>query len=149
MNFYDFFIFMVRITCANLVQLHHLAKSNEPTDLISSQRAQNIIFNLKSIQTVALKMKTVGVEAYRGFMIDCRKMLEEATTLELCNLFERTYGMIHQQQKVSYNMKPGDDLTLFDFFKSAGGCVCTPEDLVNFINTTFGTLSLTAIESFS
>lgn len=149
MNFCDFFIFMVRFTFANLVQLHHLARSNESINLISSQRAQNIIFNLESVRNIALKMKSVGVEANHGFMIDFKQMLEDATSLELCKLLGRTYGMIHEQCKVSYDMKQGGDLTLLDFFESAGSRVCTPEDLVSFINYACTKLSVTAMEIVS
>lgn len=158
MNFCDFFIFMVRFTFANLVQLHHLVRSNESINLISSQRAQNIIFNLESVRNIALKMKSVGVEANHGFMIDFKKMLEDATSLELCKLLGRTYGMIHEQCKVSYDMKQckvsydmkqGGDSTLLDFFESAGSRVCTPEDLVSFINYACTKLSVTAMEIVS
>lgn len=144
MNFYDFFIFLVRFTFANLVQLYHLTSSIVSVNfLVGSQRARNIAFNLEFVRDMALKMKSVGVEVIHGSTVDFTKMLKDATNLEFCSLLGRTYALIHDQCKVNYDMTQGG-LMLFDFFESAGSRICTPDDLVSFINFTFTKLSLNA-----
>lgn len=133
MNFSDFFIFLVRISFANLVQLYRLSSSSESTNWKSSHRAQNIMFNLESVRNIALKMKSAGVEANHDSGINCRRLLVDSTFLELCKSLGRSYGMIHEQCNVSCSWEHGDDVKLLEFFESTSSQVCTPEDLSSVI----------------
>jgi hypothetical protein len=60
MNFYDFFIFIVRFTLANAIELYHIQQPDGaaiPTDI-----ARQFIYNLTSIRNVASKM--TGTDAF-------------------------------------------------------------------------------------
>lgn len=142
MNFSDFFMFLVRISFANLVQLYHLSSSSESTNWKSSHRAQNIMFNLGSVRNIALKMKSAGVEPNHDSGINCRRLLGDWTFLELCKSLGSAYGMIHEQCNVSCSSKHGDDVNLLDFFESACSQVCTPEDLASLIDDVYTRFSL-------
>lgn len=134
MNFSDFFIFLVRISFANLVQLYYLSSSSESTNWKLSDGAQNIIFNLKSVRNIALKMKSAGVEANHDSGITCRRLLGDSTFLELCKSLDSAYGRIHEQCNVSCSSKHGDDVKLLEFFESSTSQVCTPKDLASLID---------------
>lgn len=143
MNFCDFFMFLVRITFANIVQLYHLSSSSESTNWKLSHIAQNIMFNLESGRNIALQMKSAGVEANYDLGINCKKLLGDSTFLELCQSLGSACGMIHEQCKVSYNLKVGDDMKLLEFFESASSQVCSPEVLASVIDDVCTKYSIT------
>ncbi|WOG95341.1 hypothetical protein DCAR_0414656 [Daucus carota subsp. sativus] len=142
MNFCDFFIFLVRISFANLVQLLNLSSSSESTNWKSSYRAQNIMFNLESVRDIALKMKFAGVEANYDFGIGFRTLLDDFIFLELCKSLGSTYEMIHEQGKVSYNLEQGGDVKFLKFFESASSQTCSPEDLASLIDDVCAKISV-------
>ncbi|KAA8540792.1 hypothetical protein F0562_024289 [Nyssa sinensis] len=136
MNFCDFFIFIMRFSFANLVQLYLLVRDCGTSIWSSSQRARHIASNLESAQKIALKMKTIGLTGNHGISIGFRKTLEDSTFLELCTVFGRTYQIVHEQCVLSFDVKEGlvDDLTDLDFIETPDSHVCTPEDLVSLID---------------
>ncbi|CAK9138584.1 unnamed protein product [Ilex paraguariensis] len=138
MNFCDFFVFMVHFSFANLVQFSHLAKNDKNFIWTSIQIARHVVFNLESLRNIALKMKSRSLVENWSNSIDFRKTLEDHTFMGLCQVLGRTYGMIHEQCEVSYDIKPAlvDDLDL-EFIETSGLHVYSPEDLVKFIDSAF------------
>ena len=51
MNFYDFFIFIVRFALANVIELYHVQQPEVAT--FSTETAHHFVYNLKSIRNVA------------------------------------------------------------------------------------------------
>ncbi|CAI9787324.1 unnamed protein product [Fraxinus pennsylvanica] len=135
MNFYDFFVFMVRFSFANLVLLCNLTSDTEKLSWSSSQVVPLVIFNLKSIQCIALKMESTGQWKNSGVSIDLRETMEDQTFMEFCNLMARTYGAIYEQSEKKSDADKAvlEDMEL-SFLDFSGSRICTPEDLVTFID---------------
>lgn len=51
MNFYDFFVFIVRFALANVIELYHLQQPEVAT--LSTETAHHLVYNLTSIHNVA------------------------------------------------------------------------------------------------
>lgn len=100
--------------------------------------AQQLTFNLASIQKIALKMKATEelTRNYR-FHLDFRETLDDPEFTKLCSVLGRTYEMIHKQQKFKCLTKEDSidatrDLNVISTYTSQD---CTnPEDLVKFID---------------
>ncbi|KAK3164519.1 hypothetical protein QOZ80_1AG0020350 [Eleusine coracana subsp. coracana] len=60
MNFYDFFIFIVRFTLANAIELCHIQQLEDT--VIPTETAHHLVYNLTSIRNVASKMIVHGPE---------------------------------------------------------------------------------------
>ncbi|CAI9112640.1 OLC1v1013111C1 [Oldenlandia corymbosa var. corymbosa] len=95
MNFHDILAFMVRITLANLFLLHHLVQLEENPLCWSSGVLGDTVFNLQSIQRVALKMKSVGASTNIRILIDLNNLMEDYSFLQLFATLKETYGAIH------------------------------------------------------
>ncbi|KAK2993204.1 hypothetical protein RJ640_005172 [Escallonia rubra] len=135
MNFYDFLVFVVRFSFSNIAQLYHLATTNLHMSWRSSQMARQIIFNLESSRDIALKMKSTGA-ADNQSAIDFKTTLEDSTFMELCLHFGRTYLMINEQCEVNLDRKQALEVDLLDLGlpETSSSYVCTPQDLVHFID---------------
>ncbi|KAJ4712382.1 jmjC domain-containing protein 4 [Melia azedarach] len=138
MNFYDFFIFISRFTLLNVVILFHLLGDYENPIWSSSTLAKHLALNLVSIRKIALKMKTGGIAAGNcGFFVDLRETLDDAEFLKLCTGLCRIYGMIHEEEKWSSEIKKALTVDFGDY----GSLISSPEELVKFIDYASGKLS--------
>lgn len=126
MNFCDFFAFMARFAFANLYQLYHLREG-------LSQRAQHMIFNLKAIQRIALKMNSISQCGYEDILSSFKEILEDSSFLELCVTLEETYTKTYDEHGImSYSTEPSSmHKNFFDFSDSRN---CSPEDLALIID---------------
>lgn len=129
MNFYDFFIFIVRFAFANVVLLHTLAHGKNDTSRQPSEMMQHIYFNLKSIRNIAVKMKPINAGERQGVLLDLRKNLEDHSFIELCAAVGKTYELIHDQSEVT--LLQYTNLMLTSFVRRQ---VQSSEDLVAFID---------------
>lgn len=137
MNFYDFFIFLARICFANLVQACYQLRDKESLVHGLSPTIRHLTLNLKSIRKVALKMKSMdGLTRNRGLHLDFRETLDNPEFLKLCVAWEKTYGVIYNQQKCDHHSKKSlmCDIKDLDFIRTLSSQVSTPEDLVMFID---------------
>lgn len=126
MNFCDFFAFMARFAFANLYQLYHLREG-------LSRRAQHMIFNLKAIQRIALKMNSISQCGYEDILSSFKEILEDSSFLELCVTLEETYTKTYDEHGImSYSTEPSSmHKNFFDFSDSRN---CSPEDLALIID---------------
>ncbi|XP_009618730.1 arginine-specific demethylase JMJ20 [Nicotiana tabacum] len=131
MNFYDFFIFIVRFAFANVVLLHKLAHGKKEPNQKSSEIIRHIYFNLESIRSVAVKMKPIDAGDRQGVLLDLKKNLEEHSFIELCAAVGKTYELIHEQSEVTQALSQCKDLTFSSLIRSQ---VQSSEDLVTFID---------------
>ncbi|XP_059303973.1 arginine-specific demethylase JMJ20 isoform X2 [Lycium ferocissimum] len=131
MNFYDFFIFIVRFAFANVVLLHTLAHGKNETSRKPSETMQQLYFNLESIRSIGVKMKPVNAENRQGVLLDLRGNLEDHSFIELCAAVGKTYELIHGQSEVTQAVSQCKDLIAFNFIRSQ---VQSSEDLVTFID---------------
>lgn len=141
MNFWDFFIFQAR--CANFLQLHYLIEGGTDGSRLLSQRALHLIFNLKSIQSICRKMRSVGLTEIRGAVSNLMGKMEKNAFLELCIALEETYMAMYDQLEISSANAP----TSFNYADEnlhglINAQVCSPEDLVHFVDMAFAKLSL-------
>ncbi|XP_015882605.2 arginine-specific demethylase JMJ20 isoform X1 [Ziziphus jujuba] len=138
MNFYDFLIFLAHMSLANLVHLCKVFRGTENCVWSLSPMAQQLTFNLTSIQKIALKMKATEelTRNYR-FHLDFRDTLDDPEFGKLCSVLGRTYEQIHKQQRFDCQTKEGSINAIRDL-NIIGTCTsqdCTnPEDLVKFID---------------
>lgn len=129
MNFYDFFIFIVRFAFANVVLLHTLAHGKNDTSRQPSEMMQHIFFNLESIRNIAVKMKPINAGERHCVLLDLRKNLEDHSFIELCAAVGKTYELIHDQSEVT--LLQYTNLMLTSFVRRQ---VQSSEDLVAFID---------------
>ncbi|KAL9439150.1 hypothetical protein AB3S75_024752 [Citrus x aurantiifolia] len=138
MNFYDFFSFISRFSLVNVVILFHLCRDYENQIWSSSPVARHLALNLVSIRKIALKMKSVNdVAGSFGFFMDLKETLDDPKFLKLCMGFCRTYGMIHEEEKWSCEIKKALMLDFEDY----DSLISSPEDLVKFIDFAAGKFS--------
>lgn len=138
MNFYDFFTFISRFSLVNLVILFHLHRDYENQIWSSSPVARHLALNLVSIQKIALKMKSVDdVAGSFGLFMDLKETLDDPELLKLCMGLCRTYGMIHDEEKWTCEMKKALMLDFEDY----NSLISSPEDLVKFIDFAVGKFS--------
>lgn len=131
MNFYDFFIFIVRFAFANVAVLHKLGHGKKEPSRKSSEMIQHIYFNLESIRSIAVKMKNIDAGNRQGVLLDLRKNLEDHSFIELCAAVGKTYELIHEQSEVTQALSQCKDLTFSSLIRSQ---VQSSEDLVTFID---------------
>lgn len=146
MNFSDFFIFISRFSLANVVELYYLhGESNSESSIWRrSARKQHFVLNLAYIRKTALKMKSeCGVQGNLG-ILDLRESLSDPKFLKLCTGLGRIYAVIHEQENQSCTMKK----VLMADFENYGSHVCSPEDLVKFIDYTVSKLSGSCTEPY-
>lgn len=145
MNLRDFLDFMMRFAFANLFQFHHLGRSNKNSLFWSSQTAQHIVFNLQSIQSIALKMKPVGVCTDHAFSLESSKILGDQSFIELFTTMKKIYAMIHGPCEITYEDKMAlcsdMDAIFCDFTNPGTG---SSEDLVQLIDFAFKKLGFVA-----
>lgn len=136
MNFNDFLIFLARLSLANFIQLHYLARKNGNHTWNLSPIAQHLTFNLASIQKIALNIKSVeDLTGSHGFHLDFRETLKDPEFFKLCTILGKTYGMVHMQQNWNSATKNAciDDMRDLDVIGTCSSQVCSPEDLIKFI----------------
>nr|XP_016512716.1 PREDICTED: jmjC domain-containing protein 4-like [Nicotiana tabacum] len=131
MNFYDFFIFIVRFAFANVAVLHKLGHGKKEPSRKSSEMIQHIYFNLESIRSIAVKMKNIDAGNRQGVLLDLRKNLEDHSFIELYAAVGKTYELIHEQSEVTQALSQCKELT---FSSLIGSQVQSSEDLVTFID---------------
>ncbi|XWS60774.1 hypothetical protein CRYUN_Cryun07bG0065900 [Craigia yunnanensis] len=139
MNFNDFFIFISRFSLANVVELYYLhGESNSENSIWDwSATVQHFALNLSYLQKIALKMKSeCGVLGNLG-ILDLRESLSDPKFLKLCTGLGRIYAVIHEQENWSCTLKK----VLMADFDEYGSHVCSPEDLVKFIDYAISKLS--------
>lgn len=138
MNFYDFFSFISRFSLVNVVILFHLRRDYENQIWSSSPVARHLALNLVSIQKIALKMKSVNdLAGSFGFFMYLKETLDDPEFLKLCMGFCRTYGMIHEEEKWTCEIKKALMLDFEDY----DSLISSPEDLVKFIDFAAGKFS--------
>lgn len=126
------------MSLANLVHLCKVFRGTENCVWSLSPMAQQLTFNLTSIQKIALKMKATEelTRNYR-FHLDFRDTLDDPEFGKLCSVLGRTYEQIHKQQRFDCQTKEGSINAIRDL-NIIGTCTsqdCTnPEDLVKFID---------------
>ncbi|KAK4394792.1 2-oxoglutarate and iron-dependent oxygenase JMJD4 [Sesamum angolense] len=98
MDFRDFFVFMIRFAVANLLLLYQLTSDKRNINWNSSEIARHLLFNLKSIQCIALKMKSVAAWENRG--INLMETIVDHSFVEFCNVLGRTCNMTALFRKV-------------------------------------------------
>ncbi|KAF3642436.1 hypothetical protein T459_33420 [Capsicum annuum] len=131
MNFYDFFIFIVRFTFANVVLLHTLSHGKKETSQEPSESMQHIHFNLEAIRSIAVKMKPINAGDRRGVLHDLRKNLEDHSFIELCAAVGKTYALMHDQDEMTPALLQCTDSLFTSLVRSQ---VQSSEDLVAFID---------------
>ncbi|KAH1075557.1 hypothetical protein J1N35_027885 [Gossypium stocksii] len=138
MNFNDFFIFISRFSLANVVQLYYLrGESNSESSIWHcSAIIKHFALNLSSIRKTALKMKSEGVERNLG-IINLLETLSDPKFLKLCTGLGRIYSVIYEEENWSCTMKKA----LMADFAKYGSQVCSPEDLITFIDYAVSKLS--------
>ncbi|MBA0773780.1 hypothetical protein Gotri_009033 [Gossypium trilobum] len=138
MNFNDFFIFISRFSLANVVELYYLRGelNSENTIWHCSAIIKHFALNLSSIRKTALKMKSEGVKGNLG-IINLLETLSDPKFLKLCTGLGRIYSVIHEEENWSCTMKKA----LMADFAKYGSQVCSPEDLITFIDYAVSKLS--------
>ncbi|KAH0704815.1 jmjC domain-containing protein 4 isoform X1 [Solanum tuberosum] len=131
MNFYDFFIFIVRFAFANVVLLHTFAQVKNETSRKPSKALQHICFNLESIRSTAVKMKPINTGDRQGVLLDLRKNLEDHSFIELCVAVGKTYELIQDTDEMTPTLLQCTDLMCTSFVRSQ---VQSSEHLVAFID---------------
>lgn len=136
MNFNDFLLFLARFSFVNLIQLHYLSRKNGKHTQNLSPTAQHFTFNLVSIQKIASSINSVqDVTGYHGFYLDFRETFNDPGFIKLCTALGKTYGMIYTKQNQNFDAKEAwiGDMKDLDFIGTCNSQVCTPKDLVTFI----------------
>ncbi|XP_012440382.1 arginine-specific demethylase JMJ20 isoform X2 [Gossypium raimondii] len=138
MNFNDFFIFISRFSLANVVELYYLRGELNSENSIwhCSAIIEHFALNLSSIRKTALKMKSEGVKGNLG-IINLLETLSDPKFLKLCTGLGRIYSVIREEENWSCTMKKA----LMADFAKYGSQVCSPEDLITFIDYAVSKLS--------
>ncbi|KAL0341455.1 UNVERIFIED_CONTAM: 2-oxoglutarate and iron-dependent oxygenase JMJD4 [Sesamum calycinum] len=133
MDFRDFFVFMIRFAVANLLLLYQLTSDKRNINWNLSEIARHLLFNLKSIQCIALKMKSVAAWENRG--INLMEIIVDHSFVEFCNVLGRTCNMTYNHSEKSFNPSQNlleqEQLNLVDLFDSH---ICNPDKLVTFLD---------------
>ncbi|KAK8521440.1 hypothetical protein V6N12_005344 [Hibiscus sabdariffa] len=138
MNFNDFFIFISRLSLANVVELYYLCdeSSSESSIWHCSAIVKHFALNLASIRKIALKMKSEAVQGNFG-IINLWETLNDPKFIKLCAGLGRIYSVVHEEENWSCTVKKA----LMADFEKYGSQVCSPEDLVTFIDHAVSELS--------
>ncbi|KAJ7945836.1 jmjC domain-containing protein 4 [Quillaja saponaria] len=144
MNFYDFFMFITRFSLANLVLLCYLIGEHGSPRRSLSALAQNLALNLGTIRDIAVEIKCMcSLEGNYRCLLDTIETLEDPKFFKLCMGLARTYGMINKQclRCSDFEKALMEDLIDLDILKKYSSQVCTPEDLIKFIDNAVSKLS--------
>ncbi|XP_024170344.1 2-oxoglutarate and iron-dependent oxygenase JMJD4 isoform X1 [Rosa chinensis] len=136
LNFNDFLILLARLSFANLIQLQYLSRKNGNHTQNLSPIAQHFTFNLVSIQKIASSISSLqDLTGSHGFYLDFKETLNDPGFIKLCAVLGKTYGTIHMQQNWNFDTKKAwiDDMKDLDVIGTCNSQVCTPKDLVMFI----------------
>lgn len=155
MNFYDFFVFIVRFALANVIELYHLQQPEVAT--LSTETAHHLVYNLTSIRNVALIMTTSEAfttdnhlcsisEDNRSAFSNIKQILEEESFRRLLMALSKAYDHIDKGQrslKSSISYLNGcssviclkSDCNVVDHITSLVDEVYGPEDLVRLIDS--------------
>ncbi|CAL4956270.1 unnamed protein product [Urochloa decumbens] len=155
MNFYDFFVFIVRFALANVIELYHLQKLEVAK--FSSETAHHFVYNLKSIRNVASKMTTTEAfttenlrtisEDNRSAFSNVKQILEEESFKRLLMTLSKAYEHIDRGQRNCLESCTSDskgclsaicmksDCNVVDHITSLIDEVCVPADLVTLIDS--------------
>lgn len=138
MNFNDFFIFITRFSLATVVELYYLLVelSSESSIWHCSAVVKHFALNLSSIRKTALKMKSEGVKGNLG-IINLSETLSDPKFLKLCTGLGGIYSVNHEEENWSCTLK---NALMADFAKY-GSQVCSPEDIITFIDYAVSKLS--------
>lgn len=151
MNFYDFFIFIVRWTVASWVLLHHLKREGSSSFSSSSKAVQHLVFSLIAIYSIAKRMESVeaftqdNLPRYSGedwsLLCDAGRIMRE-------DGFQEFAKAIIESNDLSDELKEQDLGFNSESFLS-GGCfspsvlpssrlsLCSPGDLLRLIEHFF------------
>ncbi|KAL6608095.1 hypothetical protein ACP70R_041158 [Stipagrostis hirtigluma subsp. patula] len=155
MNFYDFFIFIVRFALANVIELYHIQNSEDVT--FSTETTHHFVYNLESIRNVASMMRTAEAfssenvcqisEDNRSAFSDVKRILEEESFRRLLMSLSKAYGLINRGQRTYPKTRVSNqegclsascltsDCNVVDHITSLICKVCGPEDLVRLIDS--------------
>lgn len=155
MNFYDFFIFIVRFALANVIELYHLQQPELAT--FSAETAHQFVYNLTSIHSVASKMTTTEAfstenlcsisEDNRSAFCNVKQILEDESFRSLLMTLSKAYDSIDREQRnylQSWTSYPKgclsvtclkSDCNVVDHITSLIDVVCGPEDLLRLIDS--------------
>lgn len=140
MNFSDFFIFIARMSLANVFNLYSLAR-NSDLDLPKwgcPRISNHLAFNLASVRKISLLMKSEGVLAGNYGILDLRVTLEDLRFRQLCISLGRMYEINDEDRNVTH--------TLMIDIDKYGTQISTPEDLVRFLDYVIERFGISCIE---
>ncbi|GJM94197.1 hypothetical protein PR202_ga10821 [Eleusine coracana subsp. coracana] len=152
MNFYDFFIFIVRFTLANAIELCHIQQLEDT--VIPTETAHHLVYNLTSIRNVASKM--IGTDAFctdnllhisddnHTAFSNIKEILEEDSFRRLLMTLSETYEHIGRAERICFNTRVSSQMGCLSLSCLKSDCnvvdhICTcevhgPEDLVRLID---------------
>ncbi|TVU34050.1 hypothetical protein EJB05_15875 [Eragrostis curvula] len=154
MNFYDFFIFIVRFTLANAIELYHIRQLEDVA--IPAEIAHHFVFNLTSIRNVALKM--INTDAFStGNLLhisedncsafsNIKQILEENSFRRLLTALSKAYEHIDSAQRTCPKTRVSNqkgclsvsclksDCSVVDEISTLSCEVRGPEDLVRLVD---------------
>ncbi|CAM8926130.1 unnamed protein product [Rhodiola kirilowii] len=147
MNLLDFFLFLARFSCANLVCLCHAFIDRENPSCGSFRR--NLNLNLMSTKEIAKKMESVECLAHnRNVIFDFRENFDSPKFVQLCDALSRMTGMRHQQQRISLSMKNIWTETVGNWGPDEHAYkICTPGDLIKIIDFAVSKLCFSSRET--
>lgn len=165
MNFYDFFVFIVRFALANVIELYHLQQPELATFLRES--AHHFVYNLKSIRNVASEMTTTEAfttenlqsisENNRSAFSNVKQILEDENFRRLLMTVSKSFEHIDRGQRncvkscTSYLKGCSSviclksDCNIVDHIISLIDEVCVPADLVTLIDSALSDASFYSI----
>lgn len=142
MNFYDFFSMIKRFALANSIQLSCL-KYERNAFAKSTDKHEQLVYNLLSIQAVALSMKPVDAftkENLKNKVVEnhLAEILLEPEFIKLSMSLNQTYGMANEVLEQNYQSKMKTsclDSRNMGFLQDYSEFnVCCPEDLVKLVD---------------
>ncbi|KAI3997703.1 hypothetical protein MKX01_040676, partial [Papaver californicum] len=141
MNFSDFFIFIIRLSLANLIQLCSLVKDHK-IKVHDPFMAQHLTSNLASIKNVVSDMENFLRNL--NICLDAKEILKKPDFIKLCIAMGVTYRRLRDEQwRHNFDAMEVD---YGDFLHSIDDSCCkvySPNDLVKLINhvaTDLGTI---------
>lgn len=139
MDFRDFFIFLIRFALANFILLYQLTSSKGFIDTSSSEMAQRLLFNLKSIKCITLKMKSEDGWQNCGIAtIHLLETIEDQTFIDFCNTLDRTYTMTCNLSET--NLNQSEKLLKHDQLRALypiDSHIRNPDNLITFLDHAF------------
>lgn len=139
MDFRDFFIFMIRFALANFVLLYQLTSRKGFINTSSSEMAQLLLFNLKNIKCVTLKMKSEAAwQNCSIVVIDLVQTIKDQSFMEFFNTLGRTFSMMCNLGDINFNQScPPLEYEQISVLYPFGSRICNPDNLVTFLDYAF------------